>query len=180
MLAVLVLLVAWFSPQLLRPSIWDGNGGGTATSFAGAEPQVLTTTVMDTESWLPFTVVGVGDVPGARVLGAWLVTGPDARTAERGVAGSPASAEDHLAEVLASPADAQLPRRVTSGGPTALLVLWAVDDCGALQADAEPVVTLRNVVGAGLTDRLPDFSAPRPDLVAVEAPDTGPAVCTGG
>ncbi|GAA1434459.1 hypothetical protein GCM10009616_28960 [Microlunatus lacustris] len=180
-LAVFVLLVAWFSPQLLRPSIWSGNGGGALTTFTTPGPQVLTTTLTDTESWTPFTLVEIEDVPGARVIDAWLVTGADARAAERGVAGTPATVEDYLARVLRAPGDAQLPQRLTSDGPAALLVLWAIESCAALEQGAEPVAVLHNVVGATTTDTLPSFTAPDRDLLAGSATtevDVASDVCT--
>ncbi len=182
-LAVLLLLVAWLSPQLLRPSIWSGNGGGALTTFTNPGPQVLTTTVTDTESWLPFTVQEVGDVPGARVVDAWLVTGAEARAAERGFGVTPATVEDYLAEVLQAPQEARLPRRVPSGAPVALLVLWEIEDCGALEQNAEPVATLRNAIGATTNDTLPSFAAPDPGLLAApQAPnaDADIDVCPGG
>lgn len=182
-LAVLVLLGAWFSPQLLRPSIWSGSGGGALTTFTTPGPQVLTTTVTDTESWLPFTVQEVRDVPGARVVDAWLVTGAEARTAERGVVGTPSTVQDYLAEVLQAPEDAHLPRRVPSGAPVALLVLWEIEDCGALEQNAEPVATLRNAIGATSNNTLPSFAAPDPGLLAApQAPnaDADIDVCPGG
>lgn len=178
--AVLVLVLAWFSPQLLRPSVWDGSGGGRSTTFGPAGSQLLTTTVTSTDSWLPFTVERVGDVPGARVVGAWLVTGPDAVTAERGVEGSLVSADGYVAQVVSSPSGAQLPRRMAAGGPAALLVLWEVEDCDALQPEVEAVVTLRNVLGVTVVDTLPSFSAPSSDLVTAEAgAEDGAVVCDG-
>lgn len=177
-LVSLVVLVAWFSPQLLRPSVWNGSGGGILTTFTTSGSEVLTTTLTNTESWTPFTVVEVEDVPGARVVDAWLVTGVGVRAAARGITGTPATAEDYLASVLSDPAGAHLPQRVRTGGAAALLVLWAVDDYTALEQDIEPVIVLRNVVGARTTDTLPSFTAPDPSVLdTLDSPD---AVNTSG
>ncbi|WP_344554315.1 hypothetical protein [Pseudokineococcus marinus] len=167
--AVAVLLAAWASPQLLRPSVWDGTGAGVVATFTDAPSRVLTTTLTDTESWTPFTVVDVEDVPGARVVDAWLLTGADAEVAGRGVAEAPTTLDDHLGRVLPASGAGHLPQRLASGGPVALLVLWDVEDCGALVEGTEPVAELRNVVGARTTDTLADFSAP--DVALVGAPE---------
>lgn len=137
-------------------------------------------TQTETESWTPFTLTEIADVPGARVIDAWLVTGAGARTATLGFAGETATVDEHLATVLETPADARLPQRVTSDGPAALLVLWQIDDCTALERDIDPVATLRNVIGATTTDALPYFTAPDPSFFTTQDPpitDAGFADC---
>jgi len=148
--AAVVLVAAWFSPQLLRPTL-DGTtdgvvdvGSGGTTAVPGTH-RLATAVVLDPRAVGPLTVVAVDDVPGARVVGAW-VHGGDLTDASALLtwADAPSGSPEGRAGAL--------PAAVGEGDQ--LEVLWQVDDCAAFDAAATVTVHLRSVLGMTTTNEL--------------------------
>lgn len=155
-LTALLLVGAWWSTAPV-PRLTDAHSGGGAADDLG-DGRVLVGVVLERGGVGPVDVLGVDDVPGARVLGAWLETtpagAPDDDPFGPGGPGTPAPG---------SPlGDAQpLPARSEAGDGGWLVVLWDVDDCAALQEQAvAPVARIRTAVGLAIDTPLPDLASP--------------------
>ncbi|GCD18890.1 hypothetical protein CTKZ_04520 [Cellulomonas algicola] len=158
-LVVAVLVGGWASAGA-RPSVVDPSGaaGGAARELGG--DQVLVGVDLVPGGVGRLTVESVGDVPGARVLGAWVAPA----TAQPGVGSSTGGifVEDGPVPVPGEPfADAvPLPARVPGDADSSLVVLWDVTDCAVVQRLVEgPQVRLRTLVGP-VTEHLPALAAP--------------------
>ncbi|WP_019135310.1 hypothetical protein [Cellulomonas massiliensis] len=124
---VLVVLLALASATVLRPG-FDG-------SWAAGARQIDGTDRLDTQywrvptGWTTVTLLGVEDVPGATVEGAWLL--PSDGTS---VPSDPAGEGDPL------------PASAAPGTEVQVVVRWRVTDCERAAA-ATPVVHLRSALG---------------------------------
>ncbi|GIG30366.1 hypothetical protein [Cellulomonas marina] len=170
--AVVALLgAAWASPAVLRPSLDGGSSGSGGVFVPLTDDEVLVLTLVTPDAAAPFTLEAVGDVPGAHVVEAWLVTG-DAVDGLSSSVGAPTDGPVDAATALAAVPDlaaAALPVRVPAQpGEVGLLVRWAVDDCAALTAAGPadpatpPELRLRTVIGTRV-------ERPAPDLAALDA-----------
>lgn len=156
--AVLALVGAWWSPQLLRPTIapWSGGTWGVAPADGTV---VATSEVWRTES-PGITLVRVRDMPGARVLGAWLTAGLD----EAGGPGPTEKVGEFIANLGAEP----LPGGLAGGTGATLVVAWEITDCTLLREDVGPTLELRSAVGAPGTVQLDPMLGPAYDLTLLE------------
>src|SRR4051812_34640865 len=143
-------------PVLAKPSIVPGSTGGGSTAFPESR-QVVTQLLVEGAGPLPVTVVAVDDVPGATVVGAWLLP-PDAMSA--GASGALPDGAAYVAAVDLGDARAALPPRLPAGERAALTVVWQITDCAALTIDDAPEVVLRTVVGTTSREELPDWAGP--------------------
>ena len=157
-LAAVALVAAWFSPHALRPSLDDGAGSAaTSQVFPG---QVLVVSESSVRAWPEARLEGVDDIPGARVAAAWLVD------AEQGSAMLASDAEDPFAVLEATypeadlPAGGNLPATFRTGDAVRLAILWDVDDCAALDEDAEAFATIRTALGTSVRTPLPWTARP--------------------
>lgn len=164
-LGVLVLVGAWLSPALLRPSLTGSSGGGWAVELPESDT-LLTVTQLRPEAWPHATVIGIEAVPGAAPLAAWVFLEPTTPTGS----GTPTATTPHrLLEEnypgLAFPAEGNLPARVhrSSAGASfddgglVLAIAWEVTDCSALVSDDgissgteedEPRAVVRSALGS--------------------------------
>lgn len=156
--AVLVLVGAWWSPALLRPTIAPWNGGVWGVTPVDRSI-VATSTVWRTES-PGITVVRVRDVPGARVAGAWLTNGPEGP-------GGPGPTEK-VGEYVASLGAEPLPAGLAGNSGRQLIVAWEITDCTLLREDVGPTLELRSAVGAPGTVQLDPMLGPAYDLTLLE------------
>jgi hypothetical protein len=155
-IAVLVLVAAWTSPAVIRPAIDPSYGGGLGV----VGDQVITWRSVEVRSWFGATLEHVEDVPGARVLDAWLVDGdewigPDPRT----TATDHDDASSYVRAVVGSDrlADRTLPRRTDVDTEQFLVIVWDVD-CGALADPTDTVpVHLSTVPGFDRVDHMAIF-----------------------
>jgi len=155
-------------PVLARPSIVPGSTGGGSTAFPESR-QVVTQLQVEAAGPLPVTVVAVDDVPGATVVGAWLLP---ADAMETGAPGGLPDGAAYVAAVDPHAADAALPHRLRAGERATLTVVWQITDCAALSTDDAPEAVLRTVLGTTSRDELPDWTGPAQAL----EPD-GSGVC---
>jgi len=173
--ALVVLVGAWASPPLLRTSI---TGGPTEASWAPVGPnQVVTETSLSPQGWPSVEVRSVDGVAGARLLGAWVLTG-DAMTSRNYVA--PADFGTGLDYLRSSYPHAdlgttQLPRRLTPGQPSSLVTLWEIVDCAQLVEGEQPSVSLRSALGASTSERLTEWAGPAAHLPTLVDAGTCPA-----
>lgn len=161
-LALAVLAGTWFSPALLRPSL-DGapdssGSSGSSSLFPG---QILTLSESSVRAWPSATLEGIDDVPGARVAAVWLL---DTRPIDEAFE---TDANDALSmlRIVYSPAEVpeggNLPAEFRTSDPVRLAILWDIDDCYALDENAEAFATLRTAIGTIARTPLP--WAARPD-----------------
>lgn len=165
---VLLLVAAWWSPAVLRPTVESVASGSWGVE--GTDRGVLATGQVVLHDGPAAMVTAVSDVPGARVVGAWLAEW-DATTAPRAATGT----AREVAESLAGP-DAALPALLGSGDDAALVVLWEVTDCAALVEGVEPEASVRGALGTTTTVALDALLGPAFDLTLLE--DAG--VCPEG
>ena len=158
-LVVAVLVGGWVSAGA-RPSVVDPSGAAGGAARALDDDRVLVGVDLVPGGVGRLTVESVGDVPGARALGAWVAPA----TAQTG-GGSSTDAifvEDGPVPVPGEPfADAvPLPAPVPQDAGSSLVVLWDVTDCAAVQRLVDgPEVRLRTLVGP-VTEHLPALAAP--------------------
>lgn len=155
-LAALLLAGAWWSTAPVPGLTADDGAAGAAHDLG--DGRVLVGVVLERGGVGPVEVLDVEDVPGARVLGAWLaatppdspgesVFGPDGPSTP--VPGAP------LGEAAA------LPARSEAGDGGWLVVLWDVDDCTRLQEQAvAPVARVRTALGLAIDTPLPEIASP--------------------
>ena len=160
--ATLLLVGVWTSPQMLRPSVISDGYGGSSTSLA-RQHQVLATAQLTPEGWPSVGVQSVGDLPGARVAGAWVLPGP---LVQPQVAADPANFTTGLDYLRASFPHAnfgtasQLPRRLDRGESAQLVILWDITDCARLIPGQEPQIELASILGTTTYERIPDVFGP--------------------
>lgn len=159
--AVAVLAVAWWSPTLLRPDMSTIPGAGGGTSYLTPSSGILNYVPVTVDAWPHADVVSVGDVPGLRLVGAWLVTDPvvdQLRTPEREAGESDLDYVRRAYPGLVLDDSTALPQRFDEGSRTDLVTLWEVVSCEqfvatATAADASGAfgpmvdVTLRTAIG---------------------------------
>ena len=164
--ATLLLVGVWTSPHLLRPSVISNSYGGTAISLARGH-QALATVELTPDAWPSVGVQSVGDLPGAKVAGAWVLPGP---LAQPQAAADPANFTTGLDYLRASFPHAnfgtasQLPQRLDRGEPAQLVILWDITDCARLVPGQEPQIELTSILGTKTYERLPDAFGPESAL----------------
>lgn len=156
--AVAVLAGAWWSPVLLRPEV-ESLANGTWT-VSGPDGDVVAVGEITAREGPSATVVDVSDVPGARVVAAWLA--PERDLATEWPTDVPAA--DVARNLGAEP----LPARVDGGRDALLVVHWLITDCSALSDDVGPELTLRGTLGTTTTVRLDPLLGPAFDLPTLE------------
>lgn len=160
--ATLLLVGVWSSPQLLRPSVISKSLAGSSTSLA-REHQVLATVQLTPEGWPSVGVQSVGDLPGAKLGGAWVLPGP---LVEPQAVADPANFATGLDYLRASfphanfGAASQLPQRLDRGESAQLVILWDITDCSRLIPGQEPKIELTSILGTKTYERLPDVFGP--------------------
>lgn len=163
--AAVLLVGAWFSSSLLRPGPDLGAGSGGTVAVVPQGEAVLRIVDFSVVAPVGGTVVGIGDVPGATVLDAWLFQPPVEMPALRTETLAQQSVDEVLADAHAPGVldGAPLPQRITSG-PVQVVVLWKITDCGALDEWAEPSMTVTNVLGMSFERPFPEFTGPALDV----------------
>jgi hypothetical protein len=163
--ATLLLLVgAWTSPQVLRPSDVSGHSGGGGSTSLARQRQVLTTVQLTPDGWPNMGLQSVDDVTGARVAGAWVL--PE-RLAQSQVETNPADYASGLDYLRASfphndfGVTSRLPHRLELGESAQLLILWDIADCTVLARGKPPRAELVSILGIHTREQLPDWASPR-------------------
>jgi hypothetical protein len=131
---VLVVLLALASATVLRPG-FEGGWAGGARQIDGTE-RLDTMYWRVPTGWTTVTLVGVDDVPGARVEGAWLLPADGTSLPD-----DPAREGDPL------------PASAAPGTEVQVVVRWRVTECERA-AGATPVVHLRSALGLRSTVEL--------------------------
>jgi hypothetical protein len=150
-LALAVLGGAWVVPALVRPTI-VGNGSAAGAEFP-AEHRELVLADIAPHGWGGVTVVGIDDVPGAHVVGAWAVEGD----ALGNVPVADVVSGDYLTKRLGLTDADRLPRALAAGRPATLVVLWQIDSCQTAArggADSTPV-HLRGPLATARVENVP-------------------------
>ncbi|TGJ96323.1 hypothetical protein DLJ96_11380 [Actinotalea fermentans ATCC 43279 = JCM 9966 = DSM 3133] len=160
-IAIVLLVGAWFSPDVLRPGPDVGAGSAGAWAAIPQDEVVLRTVDISMIAPIGGTVVGIGDVPGATVVDAWLFQPPVETPALDSQTLAQQTVDDVLADAYAPGVldGAALPQRIASG-PVQVVVLWKITDCGALDEWARPSMTVTNVLGMSFERPFPDFTGP--------------------
>jgi hypothetical protein len=164
--ATVLLVGAWTSPQVLRPSVISHSTSGSSTPLARRH-QVLTTVELTPDGWPSVGAQSVGDLPGARVAGAWVLAG---RAAQSQVAADPAdyiTGPDYLRASFPHAdlgAASRLPQRLYRGESAQLVILWEITDCGRLIRGQRPQIELTSVLGTSTREQLPDYVGPESAL----------------
>lgn len=158
-LVVLFVVGVWLYRGPLQPSV-AGNPSGY---WSAAPPDgVLVRTDLDVTGWPSVLLREVHDVPGAHVVGAWVV--PDVDDALAGTADDPTTGDAAL-----GPEDPRiLPQRLERGTTQDLVIRWEITDCDALDAGAAPEVALRSVIGTTRTEPLDTMTGPGFDLQVLQ------------
>lgn len=161
--ALLVLVGVWTAPQVLRPSVVPyGGTAGTSTVLA-RQHQVLTVMRLAPEGWPYVGVQSVGNLPGARVAGAWVFA--DA-VVESQVANQPDLYPTGLDYLHASfprgdfGAASRLPHSLDQGKPAQIFILWDITDCSLLTESQQPQIELTSILWIRTREQLPDWAAP--------------------
>jgi len=172
--ALFLFVGVWTSPQVLRPSVVSNGAGTGAAILLARQHQVLTVVQLAPEGWPSVGVQSVGDLPGARVAGAWVFAGA---VLESQVADRPDLYPTGLEYLRASfpgrdfGAASRLPHRLDPGKAAQLFILWDVTDCSLLTQTQQPPIELRSILGITTRQQLPGWAAP---FFAIDAPpDTG-------
>lgn len=163
---LVVLVLVWSSPALLRPTLVAGSSyGGAAQTFSGSG-QVLTVVDLDPRAWPFAELTGVGDVPGAQVAAAWVLAVEEGGLFPGADPARPPvdSLQEGYPDAAVEPGG-NLPYRFSGGQALQLAVLWDVVDCTAL-AVTVPHAELSTAVGATISDALLEMVAPDPELLA--------------
>lgn len=170
-LAVAALVAAWFAPAVLRPTLGGDYANGTWYVSQGL---VVGTLDVDPQAWPSAELVAVEDVPGARVVDAWIVPRSDHEVPE---AGGGADAVDELAAVHGAAAleAGRVPVRL-DGDVARLVVVWDVEDCALLTDAVRPEVVLRTSLGTTVHEPVAEVAGPAMDLPTLH--DAG--VCAAG
>lgn len=155
--ATLLLVGVWNSTQLLRPSVISDGYNGSSTSLP-REHQVLAAVHISPDGWPNVSVQSVGDLPGAKVAGAWVLPGP---MVQPQVVPDPANFTTGLDYLRASFPHAnfgtasQLPHNLDRGESAQLVILWDITDCARLIPGQEPQIELTSILGTKTYERLP-------------------------
>ena len=174
------LVAAWFSPNLLQPSIDETNGAHAGSwSALPSHHQVLTMTSLNSQTWPRVGVRSVVAVPGAEVAGAWIAAESVIADGHDDVDDADFdTGRDYLEAAIPAldfRAD-QLPRNVERGDTALLIVLWDIVSCDTLDSSSPPpaAVRLRTVVGTRGQADLPDIANPAFDLATLRESGTCP------
>lgn len=161
--ALLLFVGVWTSPQVLRPSVVSDEGTNGTWTVLARQHQVLTVVGLAPEGWPSVGVQSVGDLPGAKVAGAWVFAGA---VVESQVANRPDLYATGLEYLRASfpggdfGAASRLPHRLDPGKPAQIFILWDVTDCSLLIEAQQPQIELTSTLGITTHQLLPDFAAP--------------------
>ncbi|MFJ4108197.1 hypothetical protein [Oerskovia enterophila] len=160
-IAAVLLVGAWFSSNLLRPGPDLRAGSSGTVAVVPRDEAVLRIVDISVAAPIGGTVTGIGDVPGATVVDAWLFQPPVEMPALHMETVAQQTVDDVLADAYAPGVldDAALPQRITSG-PVQVVVLWRITDCGALDEWAEPSMTVTSALGMSFERPFPDFTGP--------------------
>jgi hypothetical protein len=161
--AVLLLFVGgWTSPHMLRPSVNSGRTFGSNTALA-RHHQVLTTVELTPDGWPNVGLQSMGDLPGARVAGAWAFPGA---LIPSQVGTDPADFTTGLDYLRASfPHNnfgqaSRLPQHLDPGESAQLYILWDITDCSLLTQDPQPQIELTSILGTRTHEQLPTWVGP--------------------
>ncbi|MEO6123490.1 MAG: hypothetical protein ABIR32_07240 [Ilumatobacteraceae bacterium] len=170
LVGVFILVAAAFSPNLLRPSLSPPNGNQSGSwSALPSHREVLTTASVAAQTWPRLALRSVIAVPGARVVGAWIVEESVAAALDGTVDESYyETGLEYLAAAMPGldlEGDA-LPKSLDHGDTASLIILWDVDACDELVAnpDVSAALEARTAVRTSRTVDLPDFAAPGFDI----------------
>lgn len=172
--ALFLFVGVWASPLVLRPSVVSNQGGEGASTLLARQHQVLTVVGLAPKGWPSVGVQSVGNVPGARVAGAWVFAGA---VVDSQVANQPDHYPTGFDFLRASfpgrdfGTASRLPHRLDPGKPAQILILWDLTDCSLLTETQQPQIELTSILGITTHQLLPDWAAP---FFAVDAPsETG-------
>jgi len=155
-----------FSPNVLRPSVIPDNGGYSGMwSALPSQREVMTITSVTAQTWPRVDVRSISGVPGAQLVGAWMVD--ESVLADFDETLDESSYESGLLYIEAAMPgfDAErdaLPQSLGHGDLASLIMLWNIDSCDAL--DVVPKVPTRvesrTIVRTSHTENLPEIAAP--------------------
>ena len=167
LVGVFILLAAWASPFLLRPSAVNNASGGTWVALA-PHHQVATVISLDPQGWPDVRLESVADVPGAEVTGAWVFTDDEYGLGEGlDPADSPSGFEFLRTALPFRDFDAgRVPQRLARGIEAQLVTLWTITDCSLLDG-RPPQIELRSLVGTYTHEDLIDFASPGFDVLTL-------------
>jgi hypothetical protein len=148
-LACAVLVGSWVLPAHLRPTI---NGGSESGTEFAAEGREVVLSSLAPQAWGGVTVTGVDDVRGAHVVAAWALEGSS--TALSNLPASDAPSDQYVVERLGVTDADRLPRRLASGVPATLVVLWQVDNCGTAATANGTDVRISGPLGTARVEHL--------------------------
>ncbi len=173
--AALILVAAWASPFLLRPSVVNDASGGTWAALA-PHHQVATVISLDPRGWPDVRLESVEGVPGAEVTGAWVFTDGEYGMGEGlDPADSPSGIEFLHTALPSRNFDAGvLPQRLTRGVEAQLVTLWTITDCSLLDG-RPPRIELRSVIGTTVREDLVDFASPGFDMLTLTETEICPS-----
>lgn len=164
---VAVLVGAFMSPAMLRPSVVSESDVSGSWSALAPHPWILAVVELQADAWPKVDVQSVADLPGARVAGAWVLADGLATFDDQLDPGAFASGEDFLEAALAPgslPVADALPRSLDLGETASLVILWEITDCSQLGAGVEAQVELKTVLGTTNHQGLGSLSAPGFDV----------------
>lgn len=159
--AAALLVGAWASPNVLRPSITGNATAMESMPFAPAH-QVLVTVELTPQGWPNVGVQSVGDLGGAKVAGAWVLHGATAMPADV----DPAKFANGLDYLRAAwpqtrfETTGNLPQTVEPGKPAQLVILWQITDCSGLVEGQSAQVELKSAWRTNTRQLLSDMAAP--------------------
>lgn len=142
LLAIAVLVGAWFSPAILRPALVGTSGGGWAVELPESGT-LLTVSQLHPEAWPHATVDAVQAVPGAMPAAVWVFIEPEPVGTRIPAATTPHRYLEESYPGLAFPAEGTLPARVHSraestrfdDGELVIAIAWEITDCSALVSE---------------------------------------------
>ncbi len=171
-----LLAVVWASPAILRPSV-AGDGGGGTWSAVAPHDQVLTVVRLAPSGWPYMDIEAVDDVPGAAVVGAWVLPDGDYGLGDGLDPGDYPDGLDFVNAALGTrdrDASTHLPQRLDQDGPVQLVTLWDITDCAVLDG-RPPTVMLQSALGTTVHEELDGIASPGFDLQTLT--ETG--ICPG-
>jgi len=171
---VLLLIVGtWTSPHMLRPSVLAASTHYSSSTPLARQHQVLTTAQLTADGWPNVVLQSMGDLPGARVAGAWvipvtLVPGPL-------VAGSLVAGPLVPSQAMTDPGDyttgldylrasfpradfgkaSRLPHSLDQGESAQLFILWDITDCSRPTRGRQGQIELTSILGTTTHEQLP-------------------------
>jgi hypothetical protein len=166
---VLLLIVGiWTSPHLLRPSVLAASTHYSSSTPLARQHQVLTTAQLTADGWPNVVLQSMGDLPGARVAGAWVIPGPL-------VPGPLLAGPLVPSQAMTDPGDyttgldylrasfpradfgkaGRLPHSLDQGESAQLFILWDITDCSRLIRGRQGQIELTSILGTTTREQLP-------------------------